>query len=63
MDVREITKNARTDVQNDIFKIRISTKLKEDFKNVCSINGVDVSSVVRTFMRAYIDEYTGTKNS
>lgn len=61
MNMREITKKAHSESMNDIFKIRISTELKENFKNICVSNGVDVSSVVRTFMQAYIDEYKKTE--
>lgn len=54
LDMEDINRRAKLGVMNDIFKIRISSILKEDFNKACEENEVQASTIIREFMTEYV---------
>ena len=46
-----------------ILKIRINSKLKSDFKEICDINHVKLSSRLRFLIKKDVSEYTRGDNN
>lgn len=54
LDMKDINRRSKLGVMNDIFKIRISSILKEDFNKACEENEVQASAIIREFMTEYV---------
>lgn len=46
--------------KDKFFKIRLTEKEYEKFQNVCDLKSKNMSTVVRSFIKSYVDKYPET---
>lgn len=54
LDMEEINRRAKLGVMNEVWQLRLSTLLKEEFKEACKKNGVQPPAAIRELMAEYV---------
>lgn len=54
LDMEDINRRAKLRVMNEVWQLRLSTLLKEEFKEACKKNGVQPPAAVRELMIEYV---------